>query len=72
MNEIQTMPIRNSRSAWDEENIRARAQKSDKKRRLEFSKINLLYKIDLILFGGHCGDGFEMAVKVTLVKKTAF
>jgi hypothetical protein len=32
----------------------------------------LLYKIDLILFGGHGRDGFEMAVEVTLVKKAAF
>ena len=39
---------------------------------MEFLKIKLLYKIDLILFGGHCCYSFEMAVKVALVKKTAF
>ena len=39
---------------------------------MEFLKINLLYKIDLIFFGGHCRYCLEMAVKVALVKKTAF
>ena len=39
---------------------------------MEFLKKKLLYKIDLILFGGHCCYCFEMAVKVTLVKKAAF
>lgn len=40
--------------------------------RMEFLKIKLLYKIDLIRLGGHRRYCFEMAVKVTLVKKTAF
>ncbi len=41
-------------------------------KRMEFFLKKLLYKIDLILFGGHCCYCFEMPVKMTLVKKTAF
>ena len=39
---------------------------------MEFLEIKLLHKIDLILFGGYGSYGLEMAVKVALVKKTAF